>query len=147
MSQHSVRPAREAGFSLIEIMVVLVILGILASVIVPRVMDSPDKARVTKARSDVSALENALHRYKMDNFNYPSTDQGLAALVEQPGGTPEARNWQKGGYINRLPKDPWGNDYQYLNPGAHGEIDIFSYGADGAEGGEEIASDIGNWGE
>ncbi len=136
---------RHSGFTLIEIMVVIVILGILASVVVPRIMDNPDKARVVKAKSDIRALEAALNLYRLDNFQYPSTDQGLRALVEKPGGSPEPRNYKDGGYIDRLPKDPWGNDYEYLNPGRHGDIDIYSLGADGQPGGEGIAADIGNW--
>ncbi len=134
-----------AGFTLIEVMVVIVILGILAAIVVPRVMDRPDTARITKAKQDIRTLESALNLYKLDNFNYPSTDQGLEALVRKPAGTPEPRNWKEGGYIDRLPKDPWGNDYQYLNPGVHGSIDIYSLGADGQEGGEGINADIGNW--
>ena len=136
---------RQSGFTLIEVMVVVVILGILAAVLVPKVMDRPEQARITKARQDIRALEAALNLYKLDNFNYPSTDQGLEALVRKPSGTPEPRNWKEGGYIDRLPKDPWGNDYQYLNPGVHGSIDIYSLGADGQEGGEGINADIGNW--
>lgn len=136
---------RVSGFSLIEVMVVIVILGILAAVVVPRVMDRPDTARITKAKQDISTLEAALKLYKLDNFNYPSTDQGLEALVQQPSGTPEAKNWNAEGYIDRLPKDPWGNEYQYLNPGVNGTIDIYTFGADGQEGGEELNGDIGNW--
>jgi general secretion pathway protein G len=135
----------QSGFTLIEIMVVVVILGILASVVVPKIMDNPDKARVVKAKSDVQAMKSALDLYKLDNFNYPSTDQGLQALVQKPSGSPEARNWKQGGYLDRLPKDPWGNDYQYLNPGVNAEVDIFSYGADGRPSGEGVAADIGNW--
>lgn len=136
---------RAAGFTLIEVMVVIVILGILAAVVVPRVMDNPDKARVTKAKNDIRAMESALDLYKLDNFNYPSTDQGLEALVSEPSGSPEPKNWKSGGYMKRLPADPWGNEYQYLNPGVNGAVDIFSYGADGEEGGEELNTDIGNW--
>lgn len=136
---------RNAGFTLIEVMVVVVILGILAAVIVPKIMDNPDKARVVKAKQDVQALKNALDLYKLDNYSYPSTDQGLQALVQKPGGSPEARNWKQGGYLDRLPKDPWGGDYKYLNPGVHAEVDIYSLGADGRPGGEGINADIGNW--
>jgi len=138
-------PARAAGFTLIEVMVVVVILGILAAIIVPKVMDRPDAARITKAKSDLRAIESALNLYKLDNFHYPSTDQGLEALVEKPAGSPEARNWKANGYLDRLPKDPWGNEYQYLQPGQHSEIDIVSLGADGRAGGEGSDSDIGNW--
>ncbi|WP_018233388.1 type II secretion system major pseudopilin GspG [Thioalkalivibrio thiocyanodenitrificans] len=133
------------GFTLIEVMVVVVILGILAAIVVPRIMDRPDEARVTKARNDIRALESALNLYRLDNFRYPTTDQGLRALVERPGGQPEARNWRSGGYMDRLPTDPWGNHYQYVHPGRHGDIDIYSFGADGRPGGEGINAEIGNW--
>lgn len=139
------RSPRAAGFTLIEVMVVVVILGILAAVVVPRVMDRPEAARITKAKQDIRAIESALNLYKLDNYRYPSTDQGLEALVEKPSGTPEPRNWKSGGYLDRLPKDPWGNPYQYLNPGTHGDVDIYSLGADGRPGGEESDADIGNW--
>ncbi|HLU62414.1 MAG TPA: type II secretion system major pseudopilin GspG [Gammaproteobacteria bacterium] len=137
----------QRGFTLIEIMVVIVILGILATVVVPRIMDRPDQAKIVKAQSDIRAIEAALNLYRLDNFNYPTTDQGLEALVRKPSGSPEPRNYKAGGYLDRLPKDPWGNDYQYLNPGRRGQIDIFSYGADGQPGGEGINADIGNWSE
>lgn len=133
------------GFSLIEILVVVVIIGILAAVVVPRVMDEPDRARVTRAQQDVQALVTALNMYKLDNFNYPSTEQGLEALTRRPSGQPPAPNWKEGGYIDRLPRDPWGNEYQYLNPGVHGEIDVWSLGANGMAGGEGINAEIGNW--
>lgn len=137
--------ALQKGFTLIEVMVVVVILSILAAVVVPKIMDNPDKARATKARQDIRAIESALNLYRLDNFQYPSTDQGLEALVEQPSGSPEPRNWKAGGYLDRLPQDPWGNDYQYLSPGENGEIDIYSLGADASPGGEGAAEDIGNW--
>lgn len=136
-------PKSQSGFTLIEVMVVVVILGILAAIVVPRVMDRPDAARITKAKQDIRALESALNLYKLDNFVYPNTDQGLQALVAKPSGTPEPRNWKQ--YMDRLPKDPWGNDYQYLAPGVHGAVDIVSLGADGQLGGSEINADIGNW--
>ncbi|MCF6225685.1 MAG: type II secretion system major pseudopilin GspG [Xanthomonadales bacterium] len=136
---------RAAGFTLIEILVVVVIMGILAAIIVPRVMDQPDQARVTKAKSDIQSLVTALEMYKLQNYNYPSTDQGLQALLTKPDGQPEARNWKTGGYIDRLPKDPWDNSYKYLSPGAHGLFDVFSLGADGVSGGEGIGEDIGSW--
>lgn len=135
------------GFSLIEILVVVVIIGILAAVVVPRVMDEPDRARVTKARQDIQALATALNMYRLDNFVYPSTEQGLEALVRQPGGQPEAPNWRAGGYLDRVPKDPWGRDYQYLHPGIHGEFDVWTFGANGMSGGEGINAEIGNWGD
>lgn len=135
--------AIQTGFTLIEVMVVVIILGILAAIVVPRVMDRPDTARITKARQDIRALESALNLYKLDNFNYPTTDQGLEALVTKPGGSPEAKNWKK--YMDRLPKDPWGEPYQYLSPGIKGDIDIYSLGADHQPGGDEVNADVGNW--
>ena len=137
--------ALQRGFTLIEVMVVVVILGILAAIVVPKVMDRPDAARITKAKQDIRTLESALNLYKLDNYVYPSTDQGLEALVSKPSGSPEAPNWKQGGYMDRLPKDPWGREYQYLNPGVHGTIDIFTYGADGRPGGDGVSADIGNW--
>jgi general secretion pathway protein G len=133
------------GFTLIEVMVVVAILGILAAIVIPRIMDRPDEARVIKARQDIRAMESALQLYRLDNFSYPTTDQGLEALVSRPSGSPEPRNWKAGGYLDRLPKDPWGNQYEYLSPGVHGELDIFSYGADGSPEGEGVNSDVGNW--
>jgi general secretion pathway protein G len=136
---------RVAGFSLIEILIVVVIIGILAAVVVPRVMDEPDRARVTRAQQDIQALVTALNMYRLDNYHYPSTEQGLEALVRRHSGQPEAANWKEGGYIDRLPRDPWGREYQYLNPGVHGEIDVWSYGANGLPGGEGMNAEIGNW--
>jgi general secretion pathway protein G len=136
---------RMAGFTLIEIMVVVVILGILAAVVVPRIMDRPDDARIARAKQDIRAIEAALNLYKLDNFYYPSTQQGIEALVSPPSGEPPAKNWKAGGYIAQMPKDPWGNPYQYLSPGVKGEIDIFSLGKDNRPGGEGAAADIGNW--
>lgn len=133
------------GFSLIEIMVVLVILAILATIVVPKFFGEVDKARVTKAKTDVQALATALNLYKLHNFTYPSTDQGLQSLLTKPSGTPDAPNWQSGGYIQELPKDPWGRDYQYLAPGQHGEFDVYSMGADGQLGGDGFNADVGNW--
>ena len=132
----------QRGFTLIEVMVVVVILGILAAFIVPRLMDRPDAARVAKAKSDIGAIESALNLYRLDNHRYPGTDDGLEALVERPANAPA---WKEGGYLDKLPIDPWGNPYQYLSPGVHGTIDIFSYGADGAEGGDGANADVGNW--
>ena len=131
---------REQGFTLIEVMVVVVILGILAAILVPKVMDRPDQARITKARQDIRALEAALNLYKLDNYVYPSTDQGLEALTEKPG-SPEPPNWKDGGYVDRLPLDPWRQPYQFLSPGAHGSIDIYSLGPDQ----QPSDDDIGNW--
>lgn len=136
---------RNAGFTLIEVMVVVVILGLLAALVVPRIVGRTDDARIAKAKQDISALEGALKLYKLDNFYYPSTQQGLEALVQPPSGEPPAKNWKAGGYIERLPKDPWGNPYQYLSPGVKGEVDIFSYGADNRPGGEGSDGDVGNW--
>lgn len=131
------------GFTLIEVMVVIVILGILAALIVPKVMDRPDEARVVAARQDIGALVQALKLYRLDNQSYPTTAQGLRALVDRPGSDPIPRAWH--GYLERLPADPWGHPYQYLNPGLQGEIDVFSYGADGIVGGEGNKAEIGNW--
>ena len=139
--------AKQRGFTLIEVMVVVVILGILAALVVPKIMGRPDEARVIKARQDVQAIEAALNLYRLDNHAYPGTDQGLKALVEKPAGEPAAPNWKAGGYLDRVPQDPWGREYQYLNPGLHGEIDVWSYGADGREGGEGVNADLGNWPE
>ena len=133
--------SRTAGFTLIEVMVVVVILGILAAVLVPKVMDRPDEARKVKASQDIRALEAALNLYKLDNYDYPSTDQGLEALVSQPGIPPEPANWKEGGYIDRLPVDPWQQPYQFLSPGAQGSIDIYSTGPDR----QPSEDDIGNW--
>ncbi len=135
---------KQAGFTLLEVMVVVVILGILASFVVPNLLGNKEKADQQKAITDIVALENALDMYKLDNSVYPTTDQGLDALVSKPS-SPEPRNYRDGGYIKRLPNDPWGNDYQYLSPGDNGNIDIFTLGADGQEGGEGANADIGNW--
>lgn len=137
-------PRKARGFTLIEIMVVLVILGLLAALVVPSILNRPDQARQVKATQDVRALESALKLYRLDNFRYPTQAQGLAALVRAPT---DAGNWQ-GPYVDNLPEDPWGNPYRYANPGTHGkEIDVFSYGADNAPGGEGADADIGNWGD
>jgi len=136
---------RQAGFTLIEIMVVVVILGILAALVVPQVMSRPDQAKVTAAQNDIRAIGAALDMYKLDNHNYPSTQQGIEALVSRPGGNPQPRNWNKEGYLKRLPADPWGNPYQFLAPGTKGPYDLFSFGADGKPGGSGLDTDIGNW--
>ena len=136
---------RRSGFTLIEVMVVVAILAILAAVIVPRVMDEPAKARRAKVQQDIRAIESALDLYKLDNYRYPTTDQGLEALVRPPTSGPEPKNYKDGGYLRKLPKDPWGNPYHYLHPGEHGEIDIYSLGADGSRGGSDENADIGNW--
>lgn len=137
--------ARIPGFTLIEVMVVIAILAILAALIVPKVMSRPDEARVVAARQDIAALMQALKLYRLDNKRYPTTEQGLLALVARPGQAPVPDNWKAGGYVEKLPLDPWGKPYQYLNPGLHGEIDVFSFGADGVPGGEGFDADVGNW--
>lgn len=136
---------RDDGFSLLELMVVVVILSILALVIVPRVIDRPDQARAARAATDLAAISSAVGLYRLDNFKYPTTEQGLQALVVQPSVAPLAPNWASNGYIARLPKDPWGQDYQYLQPGVHEEFDIFTYGADGVPGGTGPDADVGTW--
>jgi general secretion pathway protein G len=134
---------KQRGFSLIEIMVVVVILGILASIVVPKIISRPDEARVVKAKQDVIAIQNALDLYKLDNGFYPSTDQGIMALVTKPNTSPEPRDWKH--YLKSLPKDPWNREYLYLNPGQHGDVDVFTLGADGQPGGTGINAEIGNW--
>jgi len=131
----------QQGFTLIEIMVVVVILGILAAAVVPKIMSRPEQARIEKAKHDITSLESALNIYKLDNYKYPSTDQGLEALVTKPSGSPQPRNYKNGGYIKRLNKDPWGVEYLYLFPGTHGELDLYSLGPDG----QPSDDDIGNW--
>ncbi len=132
------------GFTLLEIIVVVAIIAILAAYIAPKVAGRVDDARIAKAKSDIRVLESSLELYKLDNFVYPSSAQGLDALVNKPSGS-ELRNWRDGGYIKKLTKDPWGNEYRYLYPGSNGEFDVFSLGADAASGGESEAADIGNW--
>ena len=140
------RPARaHAGFTLIEIMVVIVILGILAALIVPKVLERPDEARAIAAKSDIAAIMQALKLYRLDNQRYPTGEQGLAALIAKPEQPPLPPNWKAGGYLEKLPKDPWGRPYVYLNPGVRGEIEVFSFGADGQQGGSGIDADVGSW--
>ena len=136
---------RGVGFTLIEVLVVVAILGILAAIVVPQIMNRPDEAKRIAAKADIGAIVQALKLYRLDNGFYPATDQGLAALVQKPTTNPVPGNWKQGGYLERLPKDPWGGDYQYLQPGVRGEIDVFSLGADRARGGEGNSADIGNW--
>jgi len=137
--------SKTRGFTLIEIMVVVVILSILAAFAVPKIMSRPDEARVTKAKQDIRTIESALKLYRLDNFRYPTTDQGLEALVNKPTTAPEPKNWKKEGYLDRMPLDPWGIPYQYLSPGEKGEFDLYTLGADGQPEGEETNADIGNW--
>ena len=133
--------SQQQGFTLIEIMVVVVILGILAAAVVPKIMSRPEQARIEKTKHDIGALESALNIYKLDNYQYPSTDQGLEALVTKPSGSPQPRNYKKGGYIKKLNKDPWGQEYLYLSPGTHTDLDLYSLGPDG----QPSDDDIGNW--
>ncbi|MBR6976062.1 MAG: type II secretion system major pseudopilin GspG [Ottowia sp.] len=134
---------RSAGFTLIELLVVLAIIAVLAALIAPNVIGYIDDSRVTAAQADVGQIMNALKRYKLDNQRYPTPEQGLQALVARPAAPPAPPNWR--GYLDRLPNDPWGTPYQYLNPGVYGEVDVMSYGADGAPGGEGKDADIGSW--
>ncbi len=143
--RRTVRSAAQRGFTLIEIMVVVVIIGLLAAVIVPSVVNKVDEARVAKAKQDINGLETALTMFRLDNSRYPTTDMGLTALATQPT-DPSIRNWKQGGYIKRIQKDPWGNNYLYVYPGTHGgEYDLYSLGADNQPGGEGTDADIGNW--
>lgn len=140
-----IRQARRSrGFTLIEIMVVVIILGILAAIVAPNVIGRIDDAQITRVQGDLRGIENALKMYRLDTYAYPTTEQGLEALVRKPA-DPNLRNWKAGGYLDRLPKDPWGNEYLYLNPGNHGEIDIYTLGRDGRPGGEGLDADVGNW--
>ena len=139
------KTSRQHGFTLIEIMVVVVILGILAALVVPQIMSRPDQAKVTVAKGDIRAISAALDMYRLDNNRYPTTQQGLEALVEKPSGNPQPRNWNPDGYLKRLPVDPWGNPYQYLSPGTRGPFDLYSLGADGQQDGTDLDADIGNW--
>lgn len=141
------RPRKQSGFTLIEIMVVVAIIAILGATVVPLVMDRPDQARVVRAKTDIQTFSAALDLYRLDNFNYPSTEQGLQALIEKPSGDPEPGNWKDGGYVKTLGKDPWGREYLYQSPGEGGPFDIISLGNDGAEGGESFAADITNYTE
>jgi len=140
------RPQHRAnGFTLIEILVVIVILGVLAALIVPNVLQRPDEARATVAKSDIAAIMQALKLYRLDNQRYPTAEQGIAALVAKPEQPPVPPNWKSGGYLEKLPKDPWGRPYVYVNPGVRGEIEVMSFGADGQPGGSGIDADIGSW--
>ena len=138
---------QQKGFTLIEIMVVVVIISVLIGLVAPNILGRVDEARVTAAQADIATLEQALEMYKLDNQRFPSTDQGLQALVEKPTGSPAPKRWNPSGYLKKakLPMDPWGSDYQYLSPGSTGPYEIYSLGADGSEGGEGYDTDIGNW--
>jgi general secretion pathway protein G len=136
---------RSQGFTLIELMVVLVILGVLAAMIAPKIMDRPDEARIMAAKQDIASVVQALKLYRLDNMRYPSTEQGLQALVSKPTIEPIPGNWKAGGYLEKLPRDPWGNPFLYLSPGRNGEIDVISTGGDGQIGGEGKDADIGSW--
>ena len=136
---------RARGFTLVEIMVVVVIIGILGALVVPKLLGRTGESRVTAAKVDIATMMQALKLYKLDNQRYPSTEQGLQALVTKPTSGPSANGWKDGGYMEKLPKDPWGNPYQYLSPGIHGEVDVFSLGADGQPSGTGEDADVGSW--
>jgi len=138
-------PASSRGFTLIEIMVVMVILGLLVAIVAPNIMGRSDQAKVTIAKTQMSNIANALDLYRLDNSHYPSTQQGLEALVRKPSGTPEPKNWNPDGYLKSVPEDPWGNAYEYVSPGTEGPYDLISLGSDGLQGGEDDAADLSVW--
>jgi general secretion pathway protein G len=144
-TRRTLSAAAARGFTLIEIMVVVVIMGILAALVVPKLMGRTDDARIIAARQDIATVMQGLKLYKLDNQRYPTTEQGLQALIAKPTTGPSANGWKTGGYLDKLPKDPWGNPYQYLSPGVKGEVDVFSLGADGQPGGTGNDADIGSW--
>jgi len=145
VSHRPLRRRLERGFTLVEIMVVVVIIGILGALVVPKLLGRTGESRVTAAKVDIATLMQALKLYKLDNQRYPTTEQGLQALIAKPTTGPAANGWKAGGYLEKLPKDPWGNPYQYMSPGIHGEVDLLSLGADGQVGGTGEDADIGSW--
>ncbi|MRX06762.1 type II secretion system protein GspG [Pseudoduganella sp. FT25W] len=145
MKKLNLRRRMQRGFTLIEIMVVVVIMGVLAALVVPKLLNRAGESKVAAAKVDIATIMQALKLYKLDNQRYPTTEQGLQALLEKPTAGPAANGWKAGGYVEKMPKDPWGNQYQYLSPGIKGEIDVFSYGADGQPGGTGDDADIGSW--
>lgn len=145
LSFYPKRKSCSLGFTLIEIMVVVVIMGVLAALLVPRLMGRTDDARIIAAKQDIATLMQALKLYRLDNQRYPTNEQGLQALINKPSGGPMPPNWKAGGYLDRLNKDPWGNPYEYRSPGSHGEVDVYSFGADGKPGGTGNDADIGSW--
>lgn len=138
---------RQSGFSLIEIMVVVIIIGLLASIVAPQVLNRADEARVQKVKSDFKSIQTGLKMYRIDNYSYPTSEQGLQALVERPTMAPQPRNWDESGYLEQLPRDPWGNPYLYLSPGESHDYNIYTLGADGVSGGEDQNADISVWDE
>lgn len=144
-AQRTLSRTLQRGFTLIEILVVITILAILGALVVPKIMSRPDEARIVAAKHDIGSIVQALKLYRLDNGTYPSTDQGLKALAQKPTTGNVPANWKSGGYVERLPQDPWGHDYLYLNPGIKGEVDVFSYGPDNQAGGEGNDADIGSW--
>lgn len=143
---HALRPrSPQAGFTLLEIMVVIFIIGLLVAIVAPNVLSNQDDAMRQKARADLATLEQALDMYRLDNLRYPTGEQGLEALVTAPTQAPQADNYRQGGYVRRLPSDPWGNAYRYRHPGEHADIDVYTLGADERPGGEGLDADIGNW--
>jgi general secretion pathway protein G len=145
MKNYSVSRRAARGFTLIEIMVVVVIMGVLAALVVPKLLSRTGESKVAAAKVDIATVMQAMKLYKLDNQRYPTTEQGLQALLTKPTTGPAANGWKTGGYLEKMPKDPWGNPYQFLSPGVKGEIDVFSYGADGAPGGTGDDADIGSW--